>query len=246
MKTEESNEEKLVRYVSNEMSPTELQEFEKLLQEDPALKDDLKVYQDALRAVEIGALRNQMNQIHETHFPKKKQISWSYYLIGAAATILIWVSIQFTFYNKSTQTNSELYAGYFEPYPTLGAKVRGESSKLQTGLQLYDAEKYHEAIQQLSVLITNEEAMFFLAISQMSVNNNQEAIKIMEEFPQKTLYRPQLNWYLGLSFLNEDSVAQAVSYFSKIQEGEYKFEEAGEIRKQLTNKSGLVKQPPPL
>ena len=229
MDTEKSKSDQLARYISDDMSPSERMEFEKQLQEDPALASELEAYEQGLEAVNIHGMRQQMDQLHEQHFNKRRNIPLRYYGIGAAASLLLWLGIQYVFFSQTSQDPAMLFQSYFEPYPSLEASVRGEETTLQEGLQHYTRQDYEQAIRHLMPLKDQPKAAFYLAISYLALYETQKAIGIMEEFQEASLYRPQLNWYLGLAYLQQGNEAAAVARLSQIQRGDFQYDEAREI-----------------
>ena len=61
----ETKELQIVRYLSDQMSPKELQAFEKLLKVDSDLNNLVENYRTAIKAAKDEGLRRDLNTIHK-------------------------------------------------------------------------------------------------------------------------------------------------------------------------------------
>lgn len=163
------------RYLLNEMTPEEAQEFSKQIDSDPKLKEEVE-----LVALIIGATRKvgqksdmadielmrqaSLSEIEEliahkgiavetkkTPILSKRTALWS--LSGIAAIFLAVIIINI---NKQNNNNiNQLYSSYYQPLPLTGevGPTRGgtelsnaDDQLIKDGLDLYNQKKYTEAL----------------------------------------------------------------------------------------------------
>ncbi len=143
-------------------------------------------------------------------------------LTAIAAMLILLVSIAYLL-SDNTLTNDELFNLYYEPYLNVYA-VKGDDSDNKTmlddALQLYDAERYEEAVSAFAKIIVdhkNDNSVLFyygqalLAIGNTSASQNQ-FLQIGEEYP---LYM-DAQWYIGLIYLKSNNTSDARTVYKNI------------------------------
>ena len=137
-----------------------------------------------------------------------------------------------------------IYAQYFDVLPNARvAKERGESAEdlsdnLLNGLASYDEGNFEEAAKKLKE-IDDSEAHIFAAISEMNLNNHQEAIQLLSNVKSRSdfaQYKDIVDWYLSLSYIKTNDLQKAKEVLKDIASGDhYKKEEAAQILKTITD-----------
>lgn len=206
MKGQALNLELIEQHYEGTLTGTELEAFEKQLQEDTAFATEVNVFQNLMLGIEAAGEANflskvsnwekeaKANQTPENVVPmvqkqetkvvsKMSRRDTFRYSAIAAGIIMLLFFVSRMFLPSGEQ---DMTADYFSPYPNVET-VRGTASPLAIGMEFYDRGEYQKAAEALSKYITqrenqeasNEElaiARFYLANAQLAVGNVKEAI----------------------------------------------------------------------
>jgi len=128
-------------------------------------------------------------------------------------------------YNKIN--HEELYAMNFEPYKdeTMNLNLRGEDaiSPYDQFVKNYWSGKYQVVIDSFSTLNTalqkNDNVLFIKANALMATDRFEEAILILENIirSDKSRYKMESRWYLGLCYLKTNEMVKAKEQFRIIK-----------------------------
>ncbi len=209
------------------------------------LKDKLEAIEEQLPAVEIEASTSIGNEekMKDAKIVFYKQTK---FWMSIAATIILVVAVKFLFIDQQSMSPNELYAQHFDAYMNLeNAITRGESSTEQLSIEeeamkAYDQENYKMAISMFSKITANEMDsgnFLYLGNSFLSIGETDKAIESLKKgllIPGN--YENQLNWYLGLAYLQSNDVENAKLIFEKISSSNYsRKNDAAAIVKELIN-----------
>ncbi len=162
-----------------------------------------------------------------------------YFAAAAVATIIITFGVVLfeLSYNSSPQKLvSDLYD---KPKITLYV-VRDDTNiediLLTKAMDSYKEGEYQRSIKELTEIIQqnpkNKQAIFYLAMSYYEIGNYTEAIKLLNShlttFNDKD---PNINWYLGISYLQTEEIEKAIQQFKLIEKSSYR----KDVRKILRN-----------
>ena len=151
------------------------------------------------------------------------------WVLGLAATISIIVfSTYLIFFQQQPGTNQDLFNQHFQVYPNIiSPTVRGTEaveSIRQRAYFNYDLGHYNEALNLLQQLPANDDegaAYLYSGICYLMLEDNENAIQSFNDYKTSgfDLFLPQVNWYLGLTYLRTDQVDMTKKVWKEIQEG---------------------------
>ncbi len=219
-------DDKLLKYLDNEMDTSERQKFEALLEEDPSLKVQMENLITARTVVNYYGLfkkiSNVRQQLQLSETPKinkqrarvltmRKVIKISF--AAAACIILILVGVvSYTIYNL---TPDKVFNESYVPYSV--ANTRSDKNKAGTIEQAYASNDLNKVIQLNSPLVTDEEKLL-VGMAALKRNNLNLAIdqfkKLLAE-PGNS-FRQDAEYYLGLSYVKAKNYDGALTLLIKI------------------------------
>ena len=251
----EKNHDDLERYLQGTMSDVEQKAFEQQLEKDATLAEELATHRDVLAGIQLDgsqALKERLRRV-ETELANEKEprrmnpreekrrplMTW----LAVAASLLAMVFLGYLMLPGSGP--EDLYVAYYQPYPNLinpaqrSLEVR-EETVLERAMRAYDGQQYMQALalfEQGNVASASDPGYtFYYAASYLGLNQEQQAIPLLEQVAQRTeslFYRPAL-WYLALAHLKRGDTATALPYLREVatSEGDYT-REAQELLKEL-------------
>jgi TolA-binding protein len=238
--------DKIQDYVDNTLPDTERQDFEAALATDKNLAQEVRLYQDLIKGIEIATeadLRQKIGSVQsrlaaEGFFnaadtagqeavvrpitPEKTAAvrRLPIYRLAIAASITLLIAVGFWLLRPSQNTPFEdTYTAYFQAetqrlpdiYTELSAtgfaadKVRNES--LKAALQTYQARNFTAAKNQLqnhlTTYPTDTDAQFYMAMSLMSLKENDAAVPYLEGLmtDADSRWAKDARWYTALIYL---------------------------------------------
>jgi len=216
-------EDLINKYFEKSLTEKELAVFNQKLETEPEFIAEFEFHksvQTAIRSNERAELKSLLSSFEK---PKQKSIWWQY---AAAAIVVILAGVGIFSYINSGSNNEELYLAYYQTYPNVVApNVRGENENTlkNEAFIAYDAEDYKEAIRLFSQIKNEEFAVFYSAISYLELDENPNAIQILESgkfsdslYPFET-YR---KWYLALAYLKTNQKDKGKKILMELAESE--------------------------
>lgn len=197
--------DKIERYLNDEMQPQERTDFELQLQNDGALKNNFDLYNsinNTMKAEEVSDEENklaaslqQLNRKYILQGGKLKQGNFKKW-IAAAAAVLILVFGAIYFLDDKNMSAEKLYAGYAKHAP-LKIQLRGNIADSLAGMA---ADKF---------------------------NNKQyyEALPMLQEYVKQQPGDIQMNFSLGICYLELNRFTDAEQIFSTIATGQTAYTE---------------------
>jgi predicted Zn-dependent protease len=189
-------------------------EVNELAQEDAVLQLRLKLQ-----------LARKMNQrlIGETDSSSTKKL---FYAAATLAGITIggWAAFH---QGNAGVSPIDLYKENFAPYPSI--HLYRESEQVATNEQLiksqilYSSSHYSEAskiFEELLIENPNSPTLkFYLGVTYLHLNNIQNSRKLLTEIASsESIFSTQAYWYLGLGYLAENKVDDAIQAFTKVKD----------------------------
>ncbi len=188
----------IMEYLLGKLQEEDKNAFEKEMENNPALKAEVKEISDLREAIaleEEEALRNDFKQL-EKGKTKPKVFLWI--LIPLVLLGLILGSIYFL----KTESQEEIYASYYEPFPNaLHPIVRGETDKSEKNqiFLAYEAGDFNIAAMGLEQLLkeeNNPELRFYYALSLQGNKDYEDAMSIFNELENADFdYSSHVLWY---------------------------------------------------
>ncbi|WP_372936290.1 tol-pal system YbgF family protein [Seonamhaeicola sp.] len=214
--------ETVERYLNKSMDKTELQDFEKKLEDSNfrTLVNDIK---EIILGIETYELKEQLNEFHKEIDAKPKtyitsKLRFLHLKRIAVAAVLI-ISLGSLWYFTSN-TNTRLYNKYFTPDPGLPTTMSSTSNfDFYDAMVNYKHGDYNVAISKWKTLAekkpNNDTLNYFLGAAYLAIKKETQAIPFLEKTVQsKTDFylKNDAYYYLGLAYLKEGNVELAIKY----------------------------------
>jgi tetratricopeptide (TPR) repeat protein len=231
MNQEETNSLKIQRYLDEDMSEAERLEFEKELQQDPALESLADTYRNLSNGIRYHARQNAWNTIQkleqqfsdeEIEITTSRGKFWPVFAVAASVSILV-IGLAYII-NLNLNNSNRLFEDHFTPYQALvHAPTRSEETPLslkERAFSAYSNENYHQAISIFEEVNAQEDdplIWFYLGNSNLAIDNPEVAIEYFQKvLSEQTPLTPQAQWYLGLSYLAKGNKDEAEEIFGAL------------------------------
>ncbi|MFT3703456.1 MAG: hypothetical protein QM802_13860 [Agriterribacter sp.] len=224
---EDTDIERLVRYLDNEMSEEERIHLENEMAEDNKLKAELDAVRTSQKAVRHYGITTDVSRLHKEMMKELKEpmadkpaksrlvnMFSSPLKIAAAIVIVLFAAGLIEYFSLSSQSIfSSQYITYELP------NLRGDSVT-HTTTSYYQEKKYDLYINAFEKLATpSTEEKFMAGISYIELNQPQKAIDQLGSIQTASvaaLQQQELDYYLALAYLRNNEPSQAYSIFEKI------------------------------
>ena len=233
MKQEMNYSEYVDRYLDNVMSKEERIWFEKELEGNLKLQNEVRLQKNLHAAIadqETLALEEQLNAIHDQVYKpwavriSKSSIKRAMTIVSGAAVVLALVSVILVS-QKNKPSSADLYAEYFKP-AEVGMSFRtaenAVSNELRTAMMLYESKRFDEAILLFEQILNDDDSRIGLnlysGISHLEVNRYDEAdLRFKKIIDHKAnAFIESAEWYLGLCYLLKEEEEEAIEVFREI------------------------------
>jgi len=222
--------ERIDRYLDGLMSREEQTKFEDSLKTDRLLNQQVEETWLLHQAVEEQSLRNKLEDFHAEMIPEdaesksNKPITgtvFGYYKAFAiAASLVLLMGFGYWLLFGQMSTDEKLFAQYFKPDPGLLTPMSTTSDyEFYRGMVDYKQGKYDLAIQRWNPLLKqkpeNDTLNFYLGISYLAQNKNEEAIEYLSKAVNNpnSIFINESWYYLGMVQLKEGRTEEAISSF---------------------------------
>lgn len=223
------------KYLDGEMNDAEKKWFEKELENNPQLQEELELREEvniAVNEADIMELRDELKSIHSNLYPEntpaQKKVAMRRLLIPIAASIIVAV-VTFAIhpFNKN-YTNQELLAKYYTPYDA-GMSYRSatttEESLLKNAYESYREKRFEDAIKYFEAALKKDLDMasyFYSGMSYLELKKYSPAETNFEVVINNNdnLYIEQAEWYLGLCYIASGQTDRAKQLFTKISKSD--------------------------
>jgi len=216
------------RYLMGEMSPEEINAYEKRLSTDTQLMDEYTVQRKSINhLIKHETLKKELFQIYdETKQENNLRIrKFPYLLYGTAAAILL-IAVIWVFLLLSKNDSQSLFADYYRPYSIdqtfRNADHATRDSLLTVAISLYNSQQYKKAIPLLidySVQNNDSETSLLLLtncyINTGELTKAEDALSLVSNSLNGEI-RQNCRWYQALIALKQDRVHQAKQLFEQI------------------------------
>jgi tetratricopeptide (TPR) repeat protein len=228
------NIEYIARYLDNELSPEERQQFEADLQKDASLAAEVAMYREAIASLQQrlpqddtkAALRNNLQQLNKQHFtatakPAAKVVSFRKYFTGMAAAaavilavVLLWPPAKGGYMDQfgGTTMNSTTERGGDADTLAQQAAVYFNKKEFDKALPLLDKAVKADSSDQL--------ALFYRGVTQLHTGavaaGQQDLEKVYEG---ESLLQYEAAFYIALGYAQQKDTEAAIRWLKKIPEG---------------------------
>ena len=234
------------RKVLNEITESEMVDFNRLLESDYEFQKEYKMTTDLVSYLgneDLNQFRSQLNEISSTHKAKKtkgKLISfnktWSYVASVAAVAIILFGTY---FFLNEQSTSDQLYEKYYntdEVFLNTRSGVSHTNSVLEQGLMLFEDNKFEESIDYFEQLPTSVTALYYSGVAHMEIGEYEVAEFKFDQVISNYLnvFYDQAQWYKGLCLVKQNKRQEAIGIFTMIaQSNSYYKDQALELIKQM-------------
>lgn len=221
----------LMKYLDDELSRAEREDFEKRLAVDPALRQELEDLQGARAAIRMYGLKEQIASVHREMMavtkPKSsvRRINQSRriirYSISIAASILL-VLVCVVGYNFLTVSSGRLYKSQYHVYEL--ASVRGSGAQTSELEEAYRQRRYDDVIQDRQKLQNpTPKDLFLSGIAYLETGDIPAAIASFKSVIEKNkadktaVFNDDAEYYLALSYLRNKNYDEALDLIRVIR-----------------------------
>ncbi len=205
--------ETIEAYIEGSLSETELESFVALIEANPELKNEITIHKELrnefanTKAIDFRRkliiAKEELAQ--ENNQQKTRSLVLSYWKIAAFIIFIIGIPTFFWFQNNTEQ---DLYAIYYTPYPIEDIKRGVDTTRikiLNDILLNYKSQKYREIIIDLENLVvqkSNEEKLK-LCLGNSYLNTDQliKAETLFKTFSRESTNYFDAQWFLSLTYL---------------------------------------------
>jgi len=236
------------RYIANEMNEDEKSWFEKEIEGNSALRDEVELRrktETALKNQDVIKLRAKLAAIEKSRertIPVKspgKRVT-----MGIAATITIMVVVGSAILSQPRHlSNDQIFKQYYKSYDELSSSRSSEAGvnkDYDKGMKYYTVHDYSNAALYFSKVLTNDPgnmtSEMYYGTSNFEINNYPEAkssfSKVIDN--NNNLFIEDARWYLALCYIRTNEIKKAVSQLSDIKNSRSIYsKDAGKILKWL-------------
>lgn len=216
------------RYYRGELSSDERREFERQMEQDAELKKKVLLHKDLLEGIDYHfsqGLKSKLQQADQGSESVTKGVKHRHLWkgLGVAASVLFLFLLGYLLLDQQASPE-EVYQAYYQPYPNIINPVERSAGQteddLSTAMRAYEQGRYQDAIalfeQQFDEL--SPSYRFYLALSYLETDQNQQALKLLEEVEKigdETFYLPSL-WYQALANLAAGKTEEAQMVLQKL------------------------------
>ncbi|MEX0997549.1 MAG: tetratricopeptide repeat protein [Flavobacteriaceae bacterium] len=233
-------------YLTQSLTETERNAFEKRLDEDTAFREAFELYKETSAflehkfsdTTERDAFKENLSKISSTHSvetkaPSKKIRLLHPWKLAVAASIVVIVGV---FYAQWFTT--PVYQD-FADYPQISLTVRGESNQIKAEAEnAFNAQNYQDALPLFKSLLETEpentEIQLYLAVSLVEENAFAEADSLFDTLlKEPSAYLNLARWYASLSKLKQKEYAETEAILRLIPEEAEEYPQAQKLLKKL-------------
>ncbi|MGE4289935.1 MAG: tol-pal system YbgF family protein [Salinivirgaceae bacterium] len=234
-------------YLYGEMNAQEKTSFEKELETDQTLINELLLHHEVDKAIaketKIKSFRQSLEAIHQdiAEPRKNKIINLQNKWYWAAASITVFSGTAIYTFSKNAQSSQKLYKNYYEVWQP-GFVTRGiETESVNDAIMaLFEQQDYQLCIEKIQKLdkeaVISPKIQLIHGCSLMELGKFDEAIKVFNYFESQdyTIYTETALWYKALSYLRNDDRTMAKESLQQIADNENTYAtEANELLKKL-------------
>src|SRR5258708_28008667 len=243
------------KFLDGRMTTEERKDFENKLSNDQALNtlmNDMNLLVEGIKMTAAKTSKEEkldrlkffadINEIEKESAPRAKvvPIYRKPWVLSAAASILLVITLTFYFMRDQAPLNEKLYTASFEPFASPGSGLTRGSSELTLKTEAYEAYdngNYKVAAQLFEQIIKEKEdaiTQLCLGNSYLAQNNLTKAEKIFTDMVTKhTELITQAKWYLALTYLKENKMERAKATLWEVSKSSTYGEKAQKLLEEL-------------
>lgn len=218
----------LERYILNELSPEERTEIEERLESDPDFQAQYEQMKDLIIAIESHSLReslkdrmiqpNSGEQVKNT--PINTQRSKIYWILAAAASILIIVYCGWWIYNSQSPSFKEIMADAFYVDPGLPTKMSAtDLYQFYDAMLDYKTGDYSLALDKWSSINTGigaDTLNYYRAMAYLNMEKFHEAEDLLNKISQDSPLFQKAEWRKLEIYIRTQKYEKALAYLKQL------------------------------
>jgi len=220
------------QYYYGQLTKPEQLTFEEKLSEDSDFKKEYDAYLKSIEIINVRGFRNDLEKIIGSKPPSQIRLMKREIWIPLAAASVLIPLILFVWSKFSHTSNESLVRMYYQPYPNILAS-RGSSDELGKALEIYANGDYKNANALLKHLSPSDTVLFYRGLCQLSLNQVDSALYLLNQLNRQSIFYAQTNWYSGLAALLKDDMQTTVSRYNQIKPGQFRYSESQELLKKI-------------
>jgi len=247
MKVDEEDIELIEAYMRGDLDEQALASFQKRRQDDPEFDQQVTDCTRIIKQIQSSNEKEFMHKLRgwdtEIDSRPKLKILTVRTIFSIAASVLIIALAGVYMFRNNEATREQLFQEYFQPYENVIAERSGENDSQQAAMELYDQQKYDEAIIELNLASgkdpDNTALKCYLGIAYLAVNDTQKSKAIFEALALggPSLFKEVAEWNLAMTYLKlDDEKPLNRTLEGIIQQKNHLFrEQASELQGRLTS-----------
>jgi hypothetical protein len=224
---EELHQEKFERYTLKQMDNVERTAFEKELENNTLLKDQLELEQAIVGQVRIKAFVNEQVNTAKSELRRGKTIRLTIYsVISIAAMFILFFFVHGAWQQQRfDQLYASNFSAYTNDYIVTDGVYKGDSnidSVLVKSMLAYEKHDFTLAETQFDQILLakdNPEIRFFKALAQLEKGNlivGIATLQMLYNQPKDFRYYEQIRWYLALVHLKLHHKTETKKYLNEL------------------------------
>lgn len=218
-------EEDILRFISDQMDPSERISFQADLDDDSELRKSVEHSRRIKKNIDqktISFSRDVRNVIEANRKSQKKP----FFLIAASFSLLVSASVLYYFLSSSNETESLTFA-YLQPFPDVVTNRSKEGSSIN--LLSYNIGNYTSAIDELSAqfeLAHDPLTGLYLGTSYLLSDQAEKAMEIFERIEGKEAQLTEdIQWYKSLAMIKLNQIKKAKESLKSLIESQSSYSE---------------------
>ena len=225
------------RYLSGGMKGDERMSFEKMMDEDAALKKEVELQREinhTVMTLDAESFGNEVKSVRNSMKSDRRDLSSVLYLFvnhkwlaAASVALLLGLFTLLFLHSGHNYSNEKLFAMYFEPYRsgTLERSVTTSDSLFSIAMYYYNKHNYEKSIAMLKEYSANNNnenpaVMLYLGISYLETGKADSAEEMFDKIlkSDNSLFKEQAGWYLSLACLKLNKKKKAAQLLKNLVE----------------------------
>lgn len=220
---------KIDQYLMGQMTGEELEAFEREIQADPGLAQEVETQKQAVQLLEISRdskMKANLRAIHQSAIgsakvvPIKRRKIFRFALGGVAAILLLYT---FYFFFFNTPNPERLFSDHFAPYPiSFSVRDANTDPKASEAAIAYKNGDYKTALGLFQVLESQSQNTAYslgVGLCQLALNQPESAIIALQKLSNDPLFAEPAQWYTALAYLKLEDIKNCRNHLQTIEIG---------------------------
>ena len=225
-------EERIERYLQDQMDPEEKQAFESEMSNNADLAESVRLQKAIMKGFtdqKVEDFRTRIFEIEGASQRKVKDVKFHKPILWIAASFIALLVVQQTLFSGFDMQD------HYEPYPNyIFPQERGEDtgSDLEKAFVAYENGDYSSAMETFNTEAPSDTIRFYKAQCQIALGEESKAIETLTPLVEDAngIFHQQSLWYLSLLYLeNGDEEKAKVLLENLVETQGFKSKEAGEL-----------------